>query len=546
MKSLTPPPVISLNNTSLLDLHSAFAVKLLIAALVLLLLPAGPAFAATFNVANDNQLRAAWSAINSNGEPDILNITASFEVFIELEFTDRDPNTLTINGNGHTLRLSRNYEPFSPYSGRTLYLNNIIISGGSPSQTINPANRAAYVNGTLIADRLTVLYMQDSAIRVSEGAKLTVTNSLFRDNTSTAIAFDGGAEVDIRNSRFINNTASQASAIKGISSVQGNQITTHGNYKLYNNIFRGNQDLEAQESCFPLTNICTPYLDTDFNFGQGAVVIVGGVYTPQNNHLRYDVPGTFLDMRGNTITGNSHDCFVSDFVTITPQSYGANTIGPKSNPTCLLLHRPPDDDRPRVKKTEPAPYKPTVSTCTTLAGISAFNISESTQCQRVNAMQIANPAFPAGSFADAMDVWGWVTPNSEICFEASGSAIKFIDTAAMPRTTSDLIAFRRQNTVCASIDGPGILVLLPGDAPAAGSGQAGTASSASRKLSDCMVRLTEKLNFRAAPAGEIMEVLSKDFKLTAEERTDAWFKVDFWGKKGWISADYVVTEGACG
>ena len=520
----------------------------------MLLLPAGPAFAATFNVANNNQLNAAWSTINSNGEADTINITASFNVTTDLEFTDRDPNTLTINGNGHTLTLSGSYEPLTPYSGRTVYLNNITLTDAVTAGGNVSGARGVYVDGTVIVDRFTALSLREG-IRAAEGSKVIVTNSVFRDNVAGGIHMQGGADIEIRNSRFISNTAQQASAIKVISSVDNTnnlnaQITTHANVKLYNNIFTRNTSMRTQQLCYQDQSTCIPYTYNDFEFAQGAVVVVGGFKTEAATNevwKRHDVPGTFLDMRGNTITGNSHDCFVSDFVTITPQSFGANTIGPESNPTCLSLHGTPGDDRPRLKKTEVAPYKPTVSTCSTLKGIVASNITESTQCQRVNAMQIANPDFPAGSFVDAVDVWGWVTPNSEICFEAAGGSFKFIDTSAMPRTVSDLSAFSRQNTVCASIDGPGILILLPGQPPAqTAKATASSQQSASRNLSDCMVRLTEKLNFRETPGGEIMEVLSKDFKLTAVERTDGWFKVDFWGKKGWISADYVVTEGACG
>ena len=228
-----------------------------------------------------------------------------------------------------------------------------------------------------------------------------------------------------------------------------------------------------------------------------------------------------LETSGGTVTDSSVGECDADFIYEFPR---------QSRP----VPREHDEYRP--------PTTRTISTCSTLDGIVSYNITESTQCQRVNAMQIANPAIKDGDFADAVDVWGWVRPNSEICFEASGSAIKFIDTAAMPRATTDLIAYSRQDTVCASIDGPGILILLPGQPPYAGQ----STPIASQSLSGCMVWLTEKLNFRETPGGRIMGGLSKDFQLTAEARTADWFKVDFWGKKGWISADYVTTTGACG
>ena len=110
---------------------------------------------------------------------------------------------------------------------------------------------------------------------------------------------------------------------------------------------------------------------------------------------------------------------------------------------------------------------PPPSTCLTLDGIAAYNLSESTQCQRVDAVGIANPAIQEGDFVDAVDVWSWVMPDTRICFEASGSAFKFIDTAVMPRTVQDLAACSWNGMTCGAINGIGMLVLLPGEAPSA-------------------------------------------------------------------------------
>ena len=54
------------------------------------------------------------------------------------------------------------------------------------------------------------------------------------------------------------------------------------------------------------------------------------------------------------------------------------------------------------------------------------------------------------------------------------------------------------------------------------------------------------LNFRAAPGGESIGGLPYDATLTALERTSGWFKVDYHGAQGWISADYVEPQGTCG
>ena len=195
---------------------------------------------------------------------------------------------------------------------------------------------------------------------------------------------------------------------------------------------------------------------------------------------------------------------------------------------------------------------PAVSTCLTLARVAVTGLSESTQCQRVDA--ILNGI--QGSI-DAVDVWGWVLPNTQVCFEASGGSFKFLDTSAMPRTMSDLSAFSLNGMTCAVINGPGIVVLLPGDAPPARVGQS-AAPPSSRALSGCMVMTDYMLRFRDGPGGEIIMsmvdpwgypmngFLPPSVTLTALERTADWFKVDYHGTQGWVSAGHVSPQGACG
>ncbi len=190
---------------------------------------------------------------------------------------------------------------------------------------------------------------------------------------------------------------------------------------------------------------------------------------------------------------------------------------------------------------------PPVSTCLTLDGIAAYNLSESTQCQRVNAMQIANPDIKEGDFVDAVDVWSWVMPNTQICFEAAGGSFTFIDTAAMPRTVHDLAACSLNGMTCGTINGPGMLVLLPGDAPPdCASPAAQAAPVVAQGLGNCMVRTEFNLNFRDGPDGEITGAVPHNATLTALERTAGWFKVDYHGERGWISAEFVEPKGTCG
>ena len=68
----------------------------------------------------------------------------------------------------------------------------------------------------------------------------------------------------------------------------------------------------------------------------------------------------------------------------------------------------------------------------------------------------------------------------------------------------------------------------------------------SQALSECTVTTTHGLNLRDAPSGSIIGAVPPNEAHASLARTPGWFQVDKEGTRGWISADYVVTEGDCG
>ena len=67
----------------------------------------------------------------------------------------------------------------------------------------------------------------------------------------------------------------------------------------------------------------------------------------------------------------------------------------------------------------------------------------------------------------------------------------------------------------------------------------------SRSLSDCAVTTTHGLNFRDAPNGNRIGVVPERTQLRVLARTPSWIRVEHQGALGWISADYVTTQGSC-
>ncbi|MYD10511.1 MAG: hypothetical protein F4X02_10770 [Chloroflexi bacterium] len=68
----------------------------------------------------------------------------------------------------------------------------------------------------------------------------------------------------------------------------------------------------------------------------------------------------------------------------------------------------------------------------------------------------------------------------------------------------------------------------------------------SAAVADCLVTTKHTLNFREGPGGARFGAVPERSTVRATARTQGWFQVEHRGASGWISADYVVTEGACG
>ena len=182
-------------------------------------------------------------------------------------------------------------------------------------------------------------------------------------------------------------------------------------------------------------------------------------------------------------------------------------------------------------------------TCLNLApAVVLSNLSGGTSCQLVPPVGYGHPELFAAKPLLVVDVWGWVTPNTQLCFRAASGFLKFVDTAILPRTLGDLPVFSVAGMVCAKIAGPGQVALTPGPPPPLPL----DAQDGSRRLSGCMVTVGTSLRFRETPGGKFVAGVAKGWFLTAVARTDDWFKVDRYGREGWISADFVEPEGDCG
>ncbi len=172
-------------------------------------------------------------------------------------------------------------------------------------------------------------------------------------------------------------------------------------------------------------------------------------------------------------------------------------------------------------------------------GIEVNNWAMGTQGRRVGALGVGNQAIIDQGLLDAIDMWGYIPPGTEVCFAQFGRLV-LLDAAYSPRREMPLAAYQRDGMTCATIDRAGTVVLLRSAAPLPAS------QDLAPPLQNCMVYLQYALNFRAAPNGNIMSILPAFIWLTALDYREGWFKVDYHGQQGWINADYVEARGDCG
>ena len=88
------------------------------------------------------------------------------------------------------------------------------------------------------------------------------------------------------------------------------------------------------------------------------------------------------------------------------------------------------------------------STCLSLpASIRVRGLTTGTQCQQVDGAGVGKPDLVA-RFIDAVDIWSWVGPNTEVCFDQDSGSVLFLDAADSPRSVWKLPAFSLDDMIC--------------------------------------------------------------------------------------------------
>jgi len=267
---------------------------------------------------------------------------------------------------------------------------------------------------------------------------------------------------------------------------------------------------------------------TDFARDCGQSRVWGGVHFQAAVDASVEICSVFGDM--------AFDYYQSAIDGLVPERRPAQALAPDplyvtSNANAASRAQPPEATSPTPESCERVVDSVMVTSAT-----SGF------ECQQVEIDGLDGP----NNLINALELSGDLSLGVQVCFKGRGALLLLEESIDAPRL-SFVNTYGLAGTTCAWIDQPGTLVLVPTQVSFQES-QAGIAVNAVqyRRLDNCAITTTHKLNFRAAPdGGELLDIIPLETTLIAQARTDKWFNVSFRDSWGWVSADFVRTDGNC-
>ena len=156
-------------------------------------------------------------------------------------------------------------------------------------------------------------------------------------------------------------------------------------------------------------------------------------------------------------------------------------------------------------------------------------VNNGATCEGLDATELSELPGLSDSL-DAVVIAGELDLGAQVCFSQPGSIVMLEEGGIDPNPSFDeLPSYQASDLTCAWIDKPGTAVLL-----------------ASPGLTECAVITTGVLNFRRSPVrGEVIGLIQNGALLPVIARTPYWYNVQFGGREGWVSGDFVQANSFC-
>ena len=396
--------------------------------------------------------------------PDTINLAQDIKLSSRLPTITSD---ITINGNGNTISGNRLYRIFDVDGGR-LTVNNLIMTRGSASS------------------------FGGGAIRLRNGAQVTVNNSSFVENT----AFEGGAIAV----HFVDN--------------EEYTLTINGSGFVSNQAVRDGGAIALASA--GKVSVSNSSFSTNFAVHSGGAIAL-------DNWIELDVHNSaFFDNRA-ALAGNVLSLWAGATVTLTHVTIAGGGTDKTDHAIYLV----------------PSRYQGIANRSTArLRNSIVDGMSLTNDCDRLIRQNVSN-LIADGSCSPMLSGDPMLAqPAGDPVYlplQVGSPAINAAHPAFCPAT--DQIGTPRPQGGGCDI---GAIEWTTG-----GAAQTET-SSDSLDLSGCTVTTTHVLNFRDGPGERRIGRVPENATMTAMARTPGWFQVEYRGATGWISADYVVSEGECG
>ena len=162
--------------------------------------------------------------------------------------------------------------------------------------------------------------------------------------------------------------------------------------------------------------------------------------------------------------------------------------------------------------------------------------SDFVECRPVDIGQIdKHPALASGMIA-AVEILGYPEEGVEVCFRSVGDLV-FLDSAISPPIPRAMESYANAiDMTCGEADRVGTIVLVATI----------TEQDTYLELTNCKVTTTQTLRLRDdVGSASVLGLVPYNVTLATDARTSNWFRIDFLGTVGWLSANYVIADGIC-
>ncbi len=310
------------------------------------------------------------------------------------------------------------------------------------------------------------------------GGSLTVTNSTFSENSAAGggglYAATASGIASLTHTTFFGNTVSSAAG----GGLHIDEATVH----LRNSIIYGSlttaENTAPQDCAGVLTqdvgNLigsgdCSAAAITDDPM-LGALTGSPGYHPITDDSPAFDAADAELCVTADqlgTPRPQEAACDIGAFEYVMPIEAQAQQLSEREF-AAEETEEPTFTPEPTLTPTPTPIPTPQPSTCLTSLPdsivVSGFN--DSTQCQQLDGGGIGVPSIIENGFIDAVDIWSYVLPGTQVCFRQSSGRFIFLDAETMPRAIIPLsLSYRISDGVsemiCTQIDRAGSVILLP-------------------------------------------------------------------------------------